>query len=131
MNSRNTPQALAVLAELLKVANELVATDRPRLPLVAVGSGALSDTCKYATFKDGRKYATFGTAASMNGYAASTASVTLANGYKTSLPAHAPRGIFPLGNGGEAAVLFCFIFLYFALSGAGAWSVDSARNATA
>ena len=62
--------------------------------LVAVGSGALSDTCKYATFKDGRKYATFGTAASMNGYAASTASVTLANGYKTSLPAHAPRGIF-------------------------------------
>ncbi|WP_421693336.1 iron-containing alcohol dehydrogenase [Aestuariivirga sp.] len=62
--------------------------------VVAVGSGALSDTCKYATFKDGRKYATFGTAASMNGYAASTASVTLANGYKTSLPAHAPRGIF-------------------------------------
>ena len=62
--------------------------------IVAVGSGALSDACKYATFKDGRKYATFGTAASMNGYAASTASVTLANGYKTSLPAHAPRGIF-------------------------------------
>ena len=62
--------------------------------IVAVGSGALSDTCKYATFKDGRKYATFGTAASMNGYAASTASVTLDNGYKTSLPAHAPRGIF-------------------------------------
>jgi len=62
--------------------------------VIAVGSGALSDTCKYATFKDGRKYATFGTAASMNGYAASTASVTLGNGYKTSLPAHAPRGIF-------------------------------------
>jgi glycerol-1-phosphate dehydrogenase [NAD(P)+] len=62
--------------------------------VIAVGSGALSDTCKYATFKDGRRYATFGTAASMNGYAASTASVTLANGYKTSLPAHAPRGIF-------------------------------------
>jgi glycerol-1-phosphate dehydrogenase [NAD(P)+] len=62
--------------------------------LVAVGSGALSDTCKFATFKDGRPYATFGTAASMNGYAASTASVTLANGYKTSLPAHAPKGIF-------------------------------------
>lgn len=62
--------------------------------LIAVGSGALSDTCKFATFKDGRPYATFGTAASMNGYAASTASVTLANGYKTSLPAHAPHGIF-------------------------------------
>jgi glycerol-1-phosphate dehydrogenase [NAD(P)+] len=62
--------------------------------IVAVGSGALSDACKYATFKDGRKYAVFATAASMNGYAASTASVTLRNGYKTSLPAHAPRGIF-------------------------------------
>jgi glycerol-1-phosphate dehydrogenase [NAD(P)+] len=62
--------------------------------VVAVGSGVLSDLCKYASFKDGRKYVTFGTAASMNGYAASTASVTLANGYKTSLPAQAPRGIF-------------------------------------
>lgn len=62
--------------------------------IVAVGSGSLTDACKFATFKDGRKYACFGTAASMNGYAASTASVTLANGYKTSLPAHAPRGIF-------------------------------------
>jgi glycerol-1-phosphate dehydrogenase [NAD(P)+] len=62
--------------------------------VVAVGSGSLSDTCKYATFKDGRKYACFATASSMNGYAASTASVTLRNGYKTSLPAHAPRGIF-------------------------------------
>lgn len=62
--------------------------------LIAVGSGVLSDTCKYATFRDGRRYAVFGTAASMNGYASSTASVTLANGYKTSLKAHAPRGIF-------------------------------------
>ena len=62
--------------------------------VVVVGSGSLSDICKFATFKDGRKYACFGTASSMNGYAASTASVTLKNGYKTSLPAHAPRGIF-------------------------------------
>jgi glycerol-1-phosphate dehydrogenase [NAD(P)+] len=62
--------------------------------LVVVGSGSLSDVVKYATFKDGRKYVSFPTAASMNGYAAGTASVTLENGYKTSLPAHAPRGIF-------------------------------------
>jgi glycerol-1-phosphate dehydrogenase [NAD(P)+] len=62
--------------------------------LVAVGSGSLSDTCKFATFKDGKSYACFATAASMNGYAASTASVTLRSGYKTSIPAHAPRGIF-------------------------------------
>ncbi len=62
--------------------------------LVAVGSGSLSDTCKFATFKDGRNYAVFGTAGSMNGYAAATASVTLRNGYKTSLSARAARGIF-------------------------------------
>lgn len=62
--------------------------------LVVVGSGSLSDVVKYATFKDGRKYASFPTAASMNGYAAATASVTLENGYKTSVAAHAPRGIF-------------------------------------
>jgi glycerol-1-phosphate dehydrogenase [NAD(P)+] len=62
--------------------------------LIAVGSGSLQDAVKYATFKDGRPFCTFGTAASMNGYAASTASVTLENGLKTSLPSHAPRGIF-------------------------------------
>jgi glycerol-1-phosphate dehydrogenase [NAD(P)+] len=62
--------------------------------LVAVGSGSLSDVVKYATFKDGRKYVSFPTAASMNGYATSSASVTLENGYKTSLLAHAPRGVF-------------------------------------
>jgi len=62
--------------------------------VIAVGSGTLTDICKYATFKDGRAYAVFGTAASMNGYAATTASVTLNNRYKTSLAAHAPRGIF-------------------------------------
>lgn len=62
--------------------------------VVAVGSGSLCDTVKSATFKDGRRYAAFATAASMNGYAAGTASVTLANGYKTSVAAHAPRGVF-------------------------------------
>jgi glycerol-1-phosphate dehydrogenase [NAD(P)+] len=62
--------------------------------LVAVGGGVLSDSVKYATFKDGRQYCTFGTSASMNGYAATTASVTLRNGLKTSLPSHAPKGIF-------------------------------------
>ena len=61
---------------------------------VVVGSGSLSDTVKFASFNDGRPYASFATAASMNGYGAGTASVTLANGYKTSLPAQAPRGVF-------------------------------------
>ncbi len=61
---------------------------------VVVGSGSLSDTVKFATFKDGRKYVSFATAGSMNGYGAGTASVTLANGYKTSVAAHAPRAVF-------------------------------------
>ena len=62
--------------------------------VIAVGSGVVSDTCKHATFLDGRPFATFGTAASMNAYAASTASVTLKTGFKVSIPSHAPRGIF-------------------------------------
>ena len=40
---------------------------------------------------------------------------------------HAPRGFFPLRNGGESAILFCFIFLYLAVAGAGVWSVDRLR----
>ena len=38
--------------------------------------------------------------------------------------AHAPRSFYPIVNGGESAVLFCFIFLYFAFAGGGPWSVD-------
>ena len=38
---------------------------------------------------------------------------------------HASKGFFPLINGGNLAVLFCFVFLYFALAGGGAWSVDA------
>ena len=42
--------------------------------------------------------------------------------------AHAPRSFFPMVNGGEAAILYCFIFLTFAAFGAGAWSLDRART---
>ena len=39
--------------------------------------------------------------------------------------AHVPKGgFFPLSNGGDAAVLFCFIFLYLVFAGPGAWSID-------
>jgi len=38
---------------------------------------------------------------------------------------HAPAGFWPLLNRGEAAVLFCFVFLYLAFAGGGPWSVDS------
>ena len=37
---------------------------------------------------------------------------------------HAPRGFFPILNGGDAAILYCFIFLYLAFAGGGAWSLD-------
>lgn len=40
--------------------------------------------------------------------------------------AHAPKSIYPLLNGGDAAILFCFIFLYIAFAGGGPWSVDAA-----
>ena len=38
---------------------------------------------------------------------------------------HAPRGFFPILNGGDGAILYCFIFLYFAFAGAGLWSLDA------
>jgi putative oxidoreductase len=42
--------------------------------------------------------------------------------------AHAPRTpLLPLMNGGESAVLFCFLFLYFSVAGAGPWSLDALR----
>lgn len=37
---------------------------------------------------------------------------------------HAPESIFPIINRGETAILFCFIFLLFAATGPGAWSID-------
>ena len=42
--------------------------------------------------------------------------------------AHVPRGFWPIQNGGELAVLYCFIFLYFAAVGSGKLSVDSIRK---
>ena len=42
--------------------------------------------------------------------------------------AHAPRGFFPIGNGGESAVLYCFVFLYIAAAGGGKWSIDALRS---
>jgi len=39
---------------------------------------------------------------------------------------HQPSGFWPTTNGGVAAALYCFLFLYFVAAGAGAWSVDAA-----
>jgi len=41
--------------------------------------------------------------------------------------AHAPRDPLPLLNGGELAVVYCFLFLYLSVAGGGAWSVDAYR----
>ena len=41
--------------------------------------------------------------------------------------AHAPQGPFPIANGGEAAVLYCFAFLYLAAAGGGSIGVDAMR----
>lgn len=47
--------------------------------------------------------------------------------------AHASQGqpLVPMLNQGELAVLYCFVFLYFAVAGPGAWSLDAARGRTA
>ncbi|WP_264050096.1 DoxX family protein [Methylobacterium flocculans] len=42
--------------------------------------------------------------------------------------AHAPKSPFPALNGGDAAILFCFVFLYLAAAGAGPWSLDAQRR---
>jgi putative oxidoreductase len=42
--------------------------------------------------------------------------------------AHAPQSVFPVLNGGDAAILYCFVFLYLVAAGPGAWSVDEARR---
>lgn len=42
--------------------------------------------------------------------------------------AHAPRGFWTYQNGGDAAVLWCFAFLYIAAAGGGKWSIDALRK---
>ena len=40
--------------------------------------------------------------------------------------AHAPQATYPIQNGGELAIMFCFVFLYIAAAGGGPWSLDRA-----
>jgi putative oxidoreductase len=60
--------------------------------------------------------------------AAFVASGEMAVGY---FMMHFPKSPWPLANMGEGAVLFCFVFLYIAAAGPGAWSIDGARLRTA
>lgn len=41
---------------------------------------------------------------------------------------HAGKSFYPILNGGNLAVLYCFVFLYIAAAGAGPWSMDASRN---
>lgn len=42
--------------------------------------------------------------------------------------AHFPKGFIPLLNGGNEAVIYCFVFLYFVFAGSGPWSLDAVRE---
>jgi putative oxidoreductase len=42
---------------------------------------------------------------------------------------HAPRGFWPAVNGGTAAAIYCFVWLYVSAAGAGPWSLDERRRA--
>ncbi|MFQ5783356.1 MAG: sn-glycerol-1-phosphate dehydrogenase [Alphaproteobacteria bacterium] len=61
--------------------------------LIAVGSGTINDLCKYVAALDGKPYAVFATAPSMNGYTSVNAAITV-DGHKKSLPATAAAGVF-------------------------------------
>jgi putative oxidoreductase len=43
--------------------------------------------------------------------------------------AHAPRDFFPVNNDGDAAILYCFVFLFLVFAGPGKWSLDGLRGA--
>jgi glycerol-1-phosphate dehydrogenase [NAD(P)+] len=61
--------------------------------LIAVGSGTVNDLAKFAAARDGKPYAVFATAPSMNGYTSANAAITV-DGHKKTLPAALARGVF-------------------------------------
>jgi len=42
---------------------------------------------------------------------------------------HAPKSFYPVANGGDAAILYCFVFLYLVFAGAGAFAIDKDSRA--
>ena len=81
-NPRCTPEGAKEVSEATRHAEVLV----------AVGSGTVSDTTKYATFLDGREYSVFATSP-MTAYTTPTASVSK-DGFKTSITCHSAKGVF-------------------------------------
>jgi putative oxidoreductase len=60
--------------------------------------------------------------------AAFIASGTMAAAYFIG---HAPQGLWPVNNMGDAAILYCFVFLYFVFAGVGRFSLDRQPNRAA
>jgi len=83
---------LGVKADDMALAEVAMRSSKADL-LVAVGSGTISDLAKYASFKAGKPYVIFPTAASMNGYTSKNASISI-GGQKTSLAAQLPAAMF-------------------------------------
>lgn len=72
---------------------------------------------------------TFGGALLLLGLFARPVAFVLAGEMATAyFMVHAPRSVWPILNGGEVAVLFCFIWLSVAASGPGPWSLDALRR---
>lgn len=65
------------------------------------------------------------TAGLFSSYAAFISSGQMAAAY---FMGHFPKGVWPIENQGELAVLFCFVFLYIASRGSGIWSLDAAMS---
>jgi putative oxidoreductase len=57
----------------------------------------------------------------LTGFVAFVASGEMAAAY---YKAHLPRGLWPIQNGGELAVLYCFLYLYISTRGSGIWGLD-------
>jgi glycerol-1-phosphate dehydrogenase [NAD(P)+] len=113
VSDRTTHEVLAARVEralgAIAAVESLVLPDRPHADvptvdlvrretgaadaLIAVGSGTLNDLCKYAVARDGKPYAVFGTAPSMNGYTSVNATITV-DGLKTSRSGVAASGVF-------------------------------------
>jgi putative oxidoreductase len=62
----------------------------------------------------------------LTSYAAFIASGEMAFAYFTQ---HFPRGFWPIQNGGELAVLYCFLLLYIAANGSMVWGWRTGRRA--
>src|SRR5919106_2153853 len=102
---RRIEQALGPIAEVqsivlpdhpepdLETVDRLCTATADADALVAVGSGTINDLCKYASASDGKPFAVFATAPSMNGYTSVNAAITV-EGHKKSLPAQAASGVF-------------------------------------